>query len=320
MNKLLLMLSFTLTLFASEALFQKGEFKKAYPSFKKACLNNDAKACYRLGQMNELALGTNKSYTYAYKYYNMACDLKDDISCANLGKMYFLGLGTSKNIKKAEQLFKQACDKDIFEACDDYAYLYKKEYKKFKQEELLKACEGGVSNSCIELAQNINPIDGLKFYLRACSLGDVYGCQQGSNSYVISTEALKNIDEFTKISEEECDKNNSVACYSLANFYRYLNNVEQAEKYYNISCKLDNKESCTSLGILYMELKKVEDSVRNFEYSCDKLNDGFACARLGYIYEEGLSTQGMKIDKNLSKSKKYFQKSCELGFTKSCEK
>lgn len=321
MNKVFLIFISFISLCASEALFQSGEYKKAYPSFKKSCLNNDANACFRLGQMNELALGTNKSYTYAYKYYNMACELKDDIACANVGKMYFLGLGVNKDIKKAEQLFKQACDKNIYEACDDYAYLYKKEYKQFKEKELIKACDGGVSNSCIEIAANTNPINALKFYLRACSLGDVYGCQQGSNSYVISQQALKDIDEFVKISDEECIKNNHIACYSLANFHRYLNDTQLAEKYYDKSCNLNSKEGCTSLGILYTELGKTKESVEKFEYSCDKLNDSFACARLGHIYEEGISDKtGVNINKNPTKSKKYFQKSCELGFTKSCEK
>ncbi|MBT0879557.1 MULTISPECIES: tetratricopeptide repeat protein [unclassified Campylobacter] len=318
MRKILLALGILVSLSANESLFEKGEYKKAYPNFKQECNKDNSNACYRLGEMNEFGLGTGISYSYAYKYYKKSCDLNNKKACGSLGKMYYLGLGVNKDIKKANDLLDNACKNDIYEACDNYAYLQKKEYKEFKQDELFKACNGGIANSCIELANNLNPNQGIDFYLRACGLGDDYGCQMVSNWYLTTQVVNNKISNFSDLSDKECNNKNYKACKSIGDVYRYLNNIEKTQMYYEQGCELDDKDSCASLAVLQEHNNDFEKAIKNYEKSC-KIGDGYSCSRLGYMYEDGLKDNDKTyIKTDSSKSKKFFQKACELGFTKAC--
>ena len=154
---------------------------------------------------------------------------------------------------------------------------------------------------------------------RSCGLGDDYGCQMVSNWYLTTQVLNKKITNFSDLSDKECNNKNYKACKSIGNVYMYLNNVELAKKYYQQGCELDDKGSCSSLAVLQEHNDDFENAVKNYEKSC-KLNDGYSCSRLGYFYEDGLKDDSktyIKIDS--SKSKKFFQKACELGYNKACK-
>lgn len=316
MRKIILILSILIFANASEELFSKNEFKKAYKNFKKECSNNIANSCYRLGQMNEYALGTKKSYEYAYKYYEKSCDLGDLNACTALGKLYSLGLGVSKDINKANAMFKNACDNDIYEACDNYAYIQKTEFNIIKDEELLKACQGGVAHSCYELANHVETNYKTKFYLKACSLNDEYSCKKIAETFTISNNNLDDIRNFSKLSRAECENKNKTACKALGDIYKNLKDYELATIFYEKACNLNELESCANLGNIYYELKDFNKSLLNFTKSCDELNHGYSCYKLGILHKTGLENI---INADIKKANLYFEKACELGYTKACE-
>lgn len=315
MKKLLLFLC----VLAYADLYDTKDYAKAYPVLKKECNKDNANSCYKLGKMNEFGLGTGISYSYAYKYYKKSCDLNNKEACGELGKMYYLGLGVEKNIKKANELLENACKNDVYSACDSYAYLQKTEYKVFKQDELLKACNGGIASSCVEIADKISPIQGIDLYLRACGLGDDLACQMAANWYITSQAVNNKIANFSELSNKECKNNNYKACNSIANVYRNLNNIEKAKEYYDLACKLDDSNSCSSLAVIQEQSKEFELGIKNYEKACG-LKDSYSCARLGFMYKEGLKDNDKTyIKENASKSKKYFKQACELGNTRVCE-
>lgn len=319
MRKVFLALCVFAGLNANDDLFNKGEYTKAYPNYKKECNKDNSNSCFMLGYMNEFGLGTKISYSYAYKYYKKSCDLNNKKACGSLGKMYYLGLGVNKDIKKANDLLENACKNDIYEACDNYAYLQKKEYKVFKQDELLKACNGGIANSCVELANNLNPTQSIDFYLRACGLGDEFACQMSANWYLTAQLVNNKVAHFSDLSDKECNNKNYKACKSIADIYNNLKNLDKAKMYYEKSCELDDKNSCVNLAVILEQNKEFETGIRNYEKAC-KLNEAYACARLGYIYQDGLKDDNkIYIKPDTSKSKKYLKKACELGNTKACE-
>lgn len=308
-----------LSVFVYADYFDLKEYKKAYPVLKSECNKNDSKSCYKLGYMNEFGLGTRVSYTYAFKYYKKSCDLNDKNACAKLGSLYYYGLGIEKDTKKAEKLLKNACDNNIYKACDDYAYLYKKEYQVLKNEEMLKACSGGVANSCYELAKNTKDFKAVDLYLRACALEDELSCQEIAKLYINSTYITNRIANFSNLGDSECKAKNANACKSLANIYKELNNLDKAKEYFELACKYDDASACSSLAVMQEHSKEFKSGIRNYEKACE-LNDSYSCSRLANMYKDGFKEDNVVyIKKNNSKSKKLFNKACDLGYLKACK-
>jgi len=118
MKKLLLILLFVATLFATEhgktndkdlQLALQGKYSEAFKGFKKRCELNDGYACGMVAYFYNKGFGVKKDIKEAIKYYKKGCSLNDSDSCTILGYYYYKGEVVKKDLKKAITLLKKAC-------------------------------------------------------------------------------------------------------------------------------------------------------------------------------------------------------------------
>ena len=88
--------------------------------------------------------------------------------------------------------------------------------------------------------------------------------------------------------------------------------ADEAFAYHKKYCDKDNMDACNKAGqILYFQ-KKYSEALTFYEKSC-KLGGNGACYNAGLMYKQAQGTIG-----NLGKFFEYMQKSCDLGYSKSC--
>ena len=110
-----------------------------------------------------------------------------------------------------------------------------------------------------------------------------------------------------------CENNVEPACSQL--FHTLKNsNFQQAVVFGEKSCKGGNSKICFSAGSLAYKIRKMKTAKEILKIACD-LNSVGGCAYLGFMYEHGES-----VPKNWQKAKEFYQKACDLGYKKSCEK
>jgi len=83
------------------------------------------------------------------------------------------------------------------------------------------------------------------------------------------------------------------------------------------ACKLNDGFVCSRLGFLYMNgegVKKNDSKAKRYYSKACDLNDGQGCYMLGVFYEHGNAS----LEQNYSKAKEYYSKACDLGVTKGC--
>jgi hypothetical protein len=86
----------------------------------KLCINNDAKACFDLGE--KYAYGDNKNIKLAIKYFTKACDLNHTESCFSLATIYHKG---RKHKKESVKYYTIACNNDNGKACNNLGNMYR---------------------------------------------------------------------------------------------------------------------------------------------------------------------------------------------------
>ena len=77
-------------------------------------------------------------------------------------------------------------------------------------------------------------------------------------------------------------------------------------------CNSGDTKSCTLLGLEYFKVGKYSKAIKLLKISCNN-NMAETCGLLGSIYDEG---RGVDVD--LDKSIYFYQKGCDLNYTKSC--
>lgn len=85
------------------------DYLQAYELFQKGADNNETKAYFYLGVMNELGEGVPQNMPKAVEWFNKAINAGDLRSISRLGDIYLNGgAGVSKDYEKARELFLQA--------------------------------------------------------------------------------------------------------------------------------------------------------------------------------------------------------------------
>lgn len=105
--------------------------------YEKACADDDAGACYGLGDLYSSGNGVKQNKKKASQLYEKACAAGLAGSCNNLGNSYNYGEGVRQDKQKAGQLYKKACDGGDMGGCFNLKNLYtkkvvKKNISKFK--------------------------------------------------------------------------------------------------------------------------------------------------------------------------------------------
>lgn len=116
----------------------------------------------------------------------------------------------------------------------------------------------------------------------------------------------------------EEDKN-SFACNEIGYAYQWgidiKKNLKKANIYYRKGCNLGNTGACNNLAYSYEKglgmVKNYDMAIKLYTNACSKKN-GISCNNLAYIYYD--------IKNDLKSAKKYFKKSCDLGYKVACKK
>jgi hypothetical protein len=331
--------------YTKEQLYELGnknrfKSKKAINYYKRSCNMKYAKACYLLASayINGRFYGEfklEKNEEEALKYYKKACEFGDKSSCNKKSKAEKI---REREIKIAERKIERE---------------KKNKERKLKLE---KSCELERSSSCRSLAYTYyhsKDYENSKIYFKkACDLEDRYSCCNLGEIYLEKDDDLKNAEKFIKKScdldnkhgcklmiyledQKKCINNVALSCRNLAKAYLkgdgFNRNRKSAYKYYLKACNLNDAESCKLLADDLDNKKEAKEFYQKAckagdKYSCktvifldydSECKSGVAksCDKVGSMYDKG---SGVILSVRIAN--KYFQKACELGYKKACNK
>lgn len=111
---------------------KNGDYKKAMELYQKACDDNDAKSCNKLGLLYKTGKNTKPNNKKADELYNKAnelfkkdCNNGDAFACFFLGGAYKNGQeGLEQNKTMAKDYYGRACDLDHQLSCEYYQDLH----------------------------------------------------------------------------------------------------------------------------------------------------------------------------------------------------
>lgn len=246
---------------------------------KKACLEKDSVACYKLGDFYRTsACNKTKNFPYdkfkykdtpgfdyykAHSYYSQACWLGYSPGCIKRAEHYLRNVPLGKSYASyhhARRALIDACDfyKDV-EGCEALCsyYLHRDVDHPKAKKYCRKSCNLGGGISCKNLDLLLyrgqgdirkDPPESIEYYNRICRLNDAYGCMKLGHMYRegkgISQDYFKARDYYSKA----CNLNHTNGCVQLGVLYREGKGVKQdyskAMKYFSDSCNLNNMVGC----------------------------------------------------------------------------
>lgn len=125
-----------------------------------------------------------------YEFYTIACERNDYVSCAHLAIIYEEDKIVKQDMKKAFQLYSKACGGEYAFACYNVALYYSKSdnkaLQKISRNFYEKACDEGVTESCIYLGRLERDSHTLhrdykkakEYFAKACEGNNRLGCKE----------------------------------------------------------------------------------------------------------------------------------------------
>jgi len=159
-------------------------------AFGEECDAGHADACSALGVMNERGVGGPADPSRAVALYARACDFGNVHGCTNLAVARIEGISGAREVRFAARLLDPACDLGEPRACLYLARLYDAGDGRSRDRALAAhlfevACDGDEPSACVaradHLAQAGRRAGALKFYGKACPLGDDRACAYGAS-------------------------------------------------------------------------------------------------------------------------------------------
>lgn len=228
-------------------------------SQKKACEQNDLKACYEIAKKYEYGVVLRQNYPQAYKYYLKAAKTVKETPEATMKFAYFLhyGLGIKQDFNSAYKVYKALCISGYKEHCANQNELEKALNGKFDiAKELEKACESGDGEKCYIInryalsGKTKDHKKGAKYALKACLNGFDYAC--GVGFYELKNSEKKKFE----ISQKRCKEGSGVFCSKVADYYEYGiegsgKDNEKSVEFHKKACELGLVSSCVSVALNY---------------------------------------------------------------------
>ena len=202
----------------------KGEFGKAFDSYKKACDLNSSRGCSNLGFMHMNGQGVKKDFVLAVKYLKKGVVLGDyRIGYTNLGFIYAIGYEKLKKDKvKALHYFKLACDVNSDLACNS---------------------AGRIED------ENSHVKKAFDYFERGCVLGNGESCLRYGIYFYFGHAVKSNKKAALRAFSLGCRYKNTSACEALTGLiYRgeggVLPDMKLAEVYRKKACGFGAKDAC----------------------------------------------------------------------------
>lgn len=307
MKKILISLSlilFAISVFAQESqveqnykkgeeLFDKKEFKKAFPILMDAANQGHPGAQFLIGKMFMLGSGVTLDYTEAMKWYRKAADSDYANAYNNIGVMYAEGWGVPQDAAEAMKWYIKAADKGIAIALSNIGKMY------IRGE--------GVEKDCRE---------AIKWYTKAADQGLASAWGELGLLYEVGECVEKNSETAFDYYKKAVELGDVIGMISLGRCFRDgIGTNKDSQKGYEYILKAANLSEPGAqyeLGSMYYTGNGVKqdfkEAIRWFQYAADQ---GLAQAQfmLGICYEAG---DGVK--QNYSKAVSWYRKASDQNY------
>ncbi|PAF48116.1 hypothetical protein BKH46_02050 [Helicobacter sp. 12S02634-8] len=229
----------------------------------------------------------NESDTQEVRTLKTNCAAGDLESCANLGVKYALGQEVKKDMSGAKSLFEKSCQGGNPTGCYNLGVIDRdnKSYKKAMQN-FETSCEKGFGQSCYSIGVMYKNAEGVdqdldhaaSMFSQACSLNNVYGCNDGCAYYKDDAQG----DRALPLCQKACELGNGAGCFNASDLYfNKYQDIQNTIAYAKRACDLGVAQSCSNVGFLYAEGKQTHQDINAaltyFDKGC-KLGAQDACS------------------------------------------
>lgn len=260
--------------------------------FETVCKTNEPMACASLSSMDP---GQKDKFTKDhFKALEKECKAKDVNACWGLAVAHGHGFTVPLSEKSALDLHTKACAEKQPLSCTAAGYL-------------------------LQVAEKPDLARAIEFYQQGCELKDSQGCLYLGGVY--QTEEKKDMTKAVENFRKSCELKHQEGCRVLGSVL-FLNKdtAEESVKFLIKSCALGDGLGCKIMGLYYNEdrpEKSLDKGISYLDKGC-LFGDGEACFLAGAMYEEGMSFNNEKIEKNHFKAVEYIVQSCHYDFLKAC--
>src|SRR3569623_150519 len=257
---------------------------------KHACQNGSAEACLAVGRLYEARTDGLLAFLLSYPktakdYYQRGCKVGNVTSCARFGHM------------KIPNSYDSLHDDDGTRA-DGMAALS-------------TACNGGITDSCHELAEALDPAQAAPVFEKLCKGGDKASCDK-----LVAAVAATDPKAALEIAAKQCDEGNDAECRDAGETLFAGTSVIPADPARGVAlltkaCDRGAAAACRELGDAYRDGKLPSAPARAaalYAKGCDRV-DADAC----FDEAKGL------IDIDPAKSLEQFTARCNKGDLRACD-
>ena len=247
----LLLLSLSLSIYAQDnateltyktgkELFDKEEYKKAFPFLSDAADKGHAGAQFLVGKMYHSGYYVKKDLSKAIIWYQRSADQGYEFAQNNLGRIYMKGEGTEKDLDKAFDYINKAAEAGMAIAQSNlgYMYLYGEGVAKDSIEAMRwfkksadQNCSMGMRSIALMyqygngIQQDYN--EALIWYKKAANLGDSVSMANIGLLYESGNGVNRNYSEALKWYKKSANRNCPLGFIYLANLYQSGRGVKQ---------------------------------------------------------------------------------------------
>lgn len=194
--------------------------------------------------------------------FKSACDVGDGDACGSLARAHARGRGVEKNPAASKSLFEKGCSAGSASACHELGLLADKDSSQKaktagRELELLeKPCEKGSHTACVRMAlaaaQLLGPVGAEPYHRKACDGGSSHSCRElarakdgGKDSAALKKRALE-------LTTRSCEAGDGVECGLLGLAYIKgdvtASDAKKARLFLERGCTLADSASCLGLG------------------------------------------------------------------------
>ena len=266
-------------------------YKEALNWYMKAANSNFAPAYNNIGVLYNEGWGVHQDYFEAIKWFRKAADEGVSMAQTNIGKAYLYGLGVDIDYKEAQKWLKMAADQDDANAQMFLGFLYQSYYGSFSDCEIAAFWYEKSANQGNVMAQY--------------NLASLY-----YNGLGVKLDYKKAAMWYGKAAEQ----NLAEAQYDLGLMYErglgVSKSYSKAATLYREAAEQGHLAAQLNLGVLYHNGLGVNrddsEAIWWFRKSADQGNP-VAYANLGIMYENGFA-----VEKNISEAINCYKKALEL--------
>lgn len=273
-----------------EELFNKKEYKKAYPLLLDAANQGHSGSQFLIGKMYMLGNGVTLDYTEAMKWYTKAANSGYALAYNNIGVMYMRGWGVNASSTEAMKWYLKAAEQGIAMAQVNIGSLYR--------------IGDGVEKDCEE---------AIKWYTKAANQGHAPALIILGLQYELGECVDKNNEIAFNYYKKAAELGDANGMLYLGKCYREGNGTKQdfqkAIDFISKAANMLEPAAQYELGAMYHTGNGIKqdfkEALKWFQYAADQ---GFAPAQfmLGLCYEMG---QGIK--QNYSRAASWYRKAAD---------